>query len=86
MIELIKFLITSIVDKPEEVEISEEPTEFEYTNLKLKVATEDIGKVIGKNGKIIRSLRILTRVLAIKEGKKYNLLLLEDSPIDQKMD
>lgn len=80
MKELILFIVKSIVDEPDEVIIKEEETEFNYTNIILTVGENDMGKVIGKSGKIIKALRILLRVLAIKQGKKINLLLNENLP------
>lgn len=80
MKELILFIVKSIVDEPDEVMIKEEETEFNYTNIILTVGENDMGKVIGKSGKIIKALRILLRVLAIKQGKKINLLLNENLP------
>jgi len=71
------FLVKSIVDNPDKITITEEPTEFGYTNINVSVDKEDMGKVIGKQGKIIRALRILLRIAAIKENKKINLQLLE---------
>lgn len=80
MKKLILFIVKSIVDKADEVMIKEEETEFNYTNISLTVGENDMGKVIGKSGKIIKALRILLRVLAIKQGKKINLLLNENLP------
>jgi len=81
------FLIKSIVDNPDEVKVKEEATEFNYFNLDVSVAQNDMGKIIGKGGKIIKALRILLRLLALRKGKKINLQLLESlpSPQDQQM-
>jgi uncharacterized protein len=72
MKELIEYLIALIVDNPDKVVILEEEREgtFFYT---VKVEQADMGKVIGKEGKIIKAIRTLVRTLAIKEGKKIQL-------------
>jgi predicted RNA-binding protein YlqC (UPF0109 family) len=76
MKEFLVFIIQSIVDKPEAVSI-EEAEEDGQVNLMVKVAQEDMGKVIGKGGKIIKSIRTLLRIRGIKEGKEVNVQLLE---------
>ena len=76
MKKLLEYIITSTVDHPENVEIEEKATEEEVL-LKLSVHPEDMGKVIGKGGKIIRAIRQLTQILAIKEKKRFNIELVE---------
>ena len=71
-----EYLVKLIVNKPESVELVED-TQPDITNLRLKTAPEDIGLVIGKGGKIIRSLRTLLRIKGIKENKRVNLELEE---------
>lgn len=73
---LLEFIIQKIVDKPKEVEIKEEKINGQ-TNFSLKVSPDDMGKVIGKKGKIIKSVRQLLRVKAFKSGEKVNLILEE---------
>lgn len=67
-----EYLVKLIVNKPESVEVVEDP-QPDITGLRLKTAPEDIGLVIGKGGKIIRSLRTLLRIKGIKENKRVNL-------------
>ncbi|MEK7610788.1 MAG: KH domain-containing protein [Patescibacteria group bacterium] len=71
-----EYLVKLIVNKPECVELVED-TQPDITNLRLKTAPEDIGLVIGKGGKTIRSLRTLLRIKGIKENKRVNLELEE---------
>lgn len=78
MKEFLEFLIKKIVDHPKEVKITEEELEGAIY-LKLSVAQEDMGKVIGKSGRIIRALRDLLKIKAIKENKRVNLELLENT-------
>ena len=67
MKELIEYIAKSIVDYPQEVSVSEE-TDQGRLILRLHVAEGDIGKVIGRQGRIIRAIRTLLKVTAIKEG------------------
>lgn len=77
MKDFLLFLLKAIVDKPEEVNVSESEVDGQI-NLDSSVAKEDMGKVIGKGGKIIKSIRTLVRIRGIKEGKQINLQLLEN--------
>jgi len=77
MKNLLEYLVTSIVEKPEAVKVEEISTPEGFVNLRLTVASEDMGMVIGKGGRIIRALRNLVRVKAIKENKRVNVELVE---------
>jgi predicted RNA-binding protein YlqC (UPF0109 family) len=78
MKEFIEFLLKSIVSKPEEVLVTEEiDPESHYYNYIVKVSQDDMGMVIGKEGKTIRSIRSLTRAKAIKDRVKINIELVE---------
>ncbi len=69
MKELVDYIARLLVDKPEDVVVNE--TEDDKAVLiELRVAPEDMGKVIGKQGKIAKSIRTLTKAAAAKEGKK----------------
>ncbi len=72
MKELIEYIAKAIVDKPEEVRVTEEATEDGIV-LKLEVAPEDMGKVIGKEGRIAKAMRTLLRVAAIRKGTRATL-------------
>ena len=78
MKDLLEYLVKSLVEKPDQVDIVEEKGEG-FINLKLSVAKEDMGKVIGKKGKIIQAIRNLLKIPAIKQNLKVNLIL-EESP------
>jgi predicted RNA-binding protein YlqC (UPF0109 family) len=76
MKELIEYIAKSLVDRPEQVSVRE--TEGEKTTIiELKVAKEDLGKVIGKMGKTARSMRTLLNAAATKIGKRCVLEILE---------
>jgi predicted RNA-binding protein YlqC (UPF0109 family) len=70
--ELVEFIACSLVDDPTEVQV----TQFRRgpaTVYKLKVAKEDMGRVIGKNGRVANAMRILLNVAAARQGKQASL-------------
>ncbi len=67
MKDFVLFILESIVDHPESVNVNEETTDSE-TKLTITVHQDDIGQVIGKNGRIIRSIRSLVGILATQQG------------------
>ena len=73
--EFLLYIIKALVDEPDEVEINvvegEKSTIFE-----LKVASPDIGKVIGKNGRIAKSIRTILNASIAKTGKRISLDIL----------
>ena len=76
MQELITFIAKSLVDKPDDVQVT--VTEEDDTILvDLAVAKEDLGKVIGKQGRTARAMRSLLSAAAGKEDKKSRLNILE---------
>ena len=70
------YVVSSIVDDQKSVEIDEEE-EGDSISFIIRVAKEDIGKVIGKEGKIIRSIRNVLKIPAIKQGKRITVSLAE---------
>ncbi len=73
----LSYIISSIVDSPDKVLITEE-SEDDFVTFKLTVDKEDMGKVIGKNGKVIRAIRNVLKIPAIKQNKKINIVLEEN--------
>ena len=69
MKELVKLIAMSLVDHPEEVVVNEPEREATIV-LELKVATDDMGKVIGKQGRIAKAIRTVVKAAASKEEKK----------------
>ena len=76
MKELVAYIVKSLVDHPDQVEVAEVQGPA-LTILELSVAADDMGRVIGKSGRIINSIRTLLQVPATKQGKKVSLELLE---------
>ncbi len=75
MRELVEFIAKSIVNAPDDVVVTEEETE-EGITLKLQVADDDKGRVIGKQGRIAEAIRSLIRVKAAKAGTRVNLEII----------
>lgn len=77
MKELVEFLAKSLVEKPENVSVIERE-EADIVVYELRVAQEDMGKVIGKQGKIAKSIRTLVRAASAKTNKKVNVEIVEN--------
>jgi len=75
MKELIEYIAKSIVNLPDEVVVTEE-TDEQGIILKLQVADEDKGRVIGKQGRIAEAMRTLIRVKAAKAGTRATLEII----------
>ena len=76
MQELIEFITTSLVDDPTQVEVKQFQRGSQVT-IKLSVAKEDMGRVIGKGGRVATAMRTLLRVAADQEGKRARLDIVE---------
>jgi hypothetical protein len=72
MKELIEYIAKSIASKPEEVQVTEESEEGRVV-VRLTVADEDKGKVIGRQGRVAEAMRVLLRVAAVKAGTRAGL-------------
>ncbi len=76
MKDLVAYMAKELVDFPEQVEVSEVEG-GKTTIVELKVAKEDIGKVIGRQGKTARAMRSILSATATKQGKRAELEILE---------
>ena len=76
MKELVMHIVKALVDNPDEVTIEETMEKGEII-LKLKVSQDDVGKVIGKQGRIAKAIRVLMKAYATKVGKKVNVDILD---------
>lgn len=77
MKELLLYLMTQLVEHPEDIRI-EEAAEQDRSVLTLHVHPEDMGKVIGKQGRIIRALRDIMKLAAAKLHAYVDIVLAED--------
>ena len=72
MKELLTYIIQNLVDHPDEVSVTERETASE-TVFEVRVANGDMGKVIGRQGRIIKEVRILMKAVAQRKGKKVSV-------------
>jgi predicted RNA-binding protein YlqC (UPF0109 family) len=74
---VIEFVTPWLVDNPDEVEVAELEGEGEASVLELSVHPDDVGKVIGKRGRMIRSIRTLSKAAGQREGKNYSVEVVD---------
>lgn len=72
MRDLVEYLAKSLVENPDAVSVEVEEND-RHTALELRVAPEDMGKVIGKQGRIAKAIRTVVKAVATKEGKKASV-------------
>ena len=72
MKELVEILAKALVDNPEEVMVAQSETD-KTIHLKLIVASEDMGKVIGKQGRIANAIRTIVKAAAVKDGRRVHV-------------
>jgi len=77
MKELIEFIAKSLVENPDAVTISEEIDEDGSTLIKLAAAQEDMGRIIGKQGRTAKAMRTLLNAKATRESKRATLQIME---------
>ena len=76
MQELVELIAKALVDQPDKVVVSQLEGE-QTTILELKVAQDDLGKVIGKQGRTARAIRVILGAAGMKEKRRYNLEIIE---------
>lgn len=72
MKQILELIITNLVNNKEEVSIEETVT-GNNIDFKVKVSKDDMGKVIGKQGRVAKSIRTVMKSVSAKEGKKVNI-------------
>ena len=77
MEELVTYLARALVDRPDQVELRAQAVDG-GTVFELKVAPEDVGKVIGRDGRTINAMRAVLAVAALRRGAKVRLEVLDD--------
>ncbi len=79
MKELVEYLVTELVDNKEAVVITEEGD-----TVSVSVDKKDMGKIIGRGGKIAKAIRTIVKAAGAKEGRKFTVDILEsdDGPIE----
>jgi len=76
MKELLTYIVQSLVDNPDQVSVTERKGEGE-TVYEVRVADGDMGKVIGRQGRIVKQIRILMRAVAQRKGKKISVDIMD---------
>ena len=76
MKELLTFLVQNLVEKPNEVSVTEREAENE-TFFEVRVADGDMGKVIGRQGRVVKEIRVLMKAVAQRKGKKVSVEVLD---------
>ncbi len=76
MKELVEIIVKALVDEPDQVEITEELKDEEQV-ISIKVAPDDMGKVIGKQGRIAKAIRTVVKAAAIKDDAKVSVEILQ---------
>ncbi len=77
MKDVITYILEHIVEHPDDIEITQENNENGSVQVRVKVARDDMGRVIGKEGKIIKSIRDVVKILALKQNKHVDVTLVE---------
>lgn len=76
MKDLLLYIARSLVEHPEQVSVTEVEEGDELT-LQLRVAPEDMGKVIGRQGRVVKEIRVLMKAVAQRQGKKVSVEILD---------
>lgn len=75
MVELVDFIARSLVDNPEQVNVKR-VEEDDLVTIELSVAPDDMGKVIGKQGRIAKAIRTVVKAASIKENKRVTVEII----------
>lgn len=75
--DLVEFVAKSLVDQPEAVQVREVTTDRVVT-IQLRVAPDDVGKVIGKHGRIVKALRTVLKAAAVKSNQRVMIEIVHD--------
>lgn len=76
MKELLNYIVRNLVDNPDEISIVERDLDGE-TVFEVRAAEEDMGKIIGRHGRIVKEIRVLMRSAAQKQGKKVSVEIMD---------
>ncbi|MBQ7266768.1 MAG: KH domain-containing protein [Synergistaceae bacterium] len=75
--ELVEFIVKHLVTQPDSVEV-ENGEEDDGSKILIRVAHEDVGRVIGKRGATINAIRLLAKAAAVKAGERVDVDIIED--------
>ena len=74
---LAQYIVESLVENPDQVSVTEIDS-GNVVSVEVQVATSDMGRIIGKGGNVVNSIRTILQVLAVKRGKRVSLDIIED--------
>ena len=75
--ELVEYLVRSIVESPDDVEVDEYEEDGELV-LEVKVADDDLGRVIGREGRVAKAIRTIARAAGAREDRRVSVDIVED--------
>lgn len=75
---LVEYVVRHLVSHPDEVQVIEDRSLPGTTLVKIQVAQDDVGRIIGKHGGTINAIRLLTKAAAIKSGEKVDVDIEEE--------
>lgn len=76
MKELLIYIAKSLVDNPDEVSVTEKTTDKE-TVFEVRVAEGDMGRIIGRQGRIVKEIRVLMKAVAHRQGEKVSVEIMD---------
>lgn len=77
MKELLTYIVQNLVDNPDEVSVTERKADGEII-FEVRASDGDLGKIIGRQGKIVKQIRILMRAFAQRKGKKVSVEIMDN--------
>lgn len=79
MLDMLSYIIKNIVTLPDDVKVEESVDETGTTIYTVSVNPADVGRIIGKEGKVIKAIRTIARVVAIQKGTHVRISVLSDT-------
>ena len=76
MKELLTYIAKNLVDNPDDVRVDESGTDTDIV-FEIRVAEGDMGKIIGRQGRIVKEIRILMKAVAQRQGKKVSVEIID---------
>ena len=76
MKELLTYIARSLVDNPDQVSVTEKESDGEIV-FEVRAADGDMGKIIGRQGRIVKEIRVIMRAVAQRQGKKVSVEIMD---------
>lgn len=78
MEDIVKYLVESLVENPSDVQVTSEQESERVVIIKVQVNPDDLGRVIGKNGRVATAIRTIIKSASSKSGKRFIVKILSD--------